>query len=155
MIKISGSYKALAREIKVLKKIHKSANSKVHGDSQTTGLPYVKDFGLVIGKNLHTDEVTSETKILKDDGSSTHVFGYYIMPKYNVTFENYLSQNKDSVDVLVIIKLIKDVLNSLRHIHKAGFTHNDLKTDNIMLDLNLNAHMIDLGYASQYLDANH
>ena len=41
-----------------------------------------------------------------------------------------------------------DVFNALEVLHKQGYTHNDIKTDNIMLDSGHNAVLVDLGFSS-------
>ena len=39
-------------------------------------------------------------------------------------------------------------------VHKAGYTHNDLKPPNIMLDENSEPVLIDFGFAQKYQDKN-
>ena len=47
---------------------------------------------------------------------------------------------------------MKDIFQALELVHLAGFIHNDLKEDNIMLDSENNAYLVDLGYTTRYLD---
>lgn len=56
------------------------------------------------------------------------------MPKYKMTLEQYLSDQEDNIDACTIFKIIKGVLNALELVHQSGYTHNDIKTNNIMLD---------------------
>jgi len=46
---------------------------------------------------------------------------------------------------------MKDIFKALEFLHKQGHVHNDIKPDNIMLDSDLNATIIDLGFISKFL----
>ena len=49
-----------------------------------------------------------------------------------------------------------DVFNALEILHKQGYIHNDIKTDNIMLDSDHNAVLVDLGFTSSFINSgNH
>ena len=45
----------------------------------------------------------------------------------------------------------KQIIMGVHHIHSKGYSHRDLKTENIMLDLEYDAKIIDFGFASQCL----
>lgn len=47
------------------------------------------------------------------------------------------------------VKILKDVAGSLNYMHERNLLHRDIKTENIMLDLNLNPKLIDLGFARE------
>lgn len=49
---------------------------------------------------------------------------------------------------------MKDVFIALSHVHDAGYTYNNLKMENIMLDKYNNAFLIDFGFAKKFTDEN-
>ncbi|QRI43016.1 ankyrin repeat protein [Cheloniid poxvirus 1] len=68
----------------------------------------------------------------------------------------YLSTNKIFSRILCYRKeLIKsittDVLITLEYIHSYGISHGDIKPENIMLDINKRAYLIDYGIASHFM----
>ena len=46
---------------------------------------------------------------------------------------------------------MKQVYQSLETLHSTGFNHNDIKPSNIMIDLSLNATLIDLGFTESFM----
>ena len=83
VVKFSNDYIAIAYEIKVLNKITRQA--KIFKTS--IGLPTVTAYGMLIGTNLHEDDINPETNIILTDGITANLFGYYIMPKFDMTLE--------------------------------------------------------------------
>lgn len=51
------------------------------------------------------------------------------------------------------IRALRDVACGLEHAHKSGYSHNDVKCDNIMLDANENCMVADFGLA-KFLSTN-
>ena len=56
------------------------------------------------------------------------------------------------LDTNVVLSIMVDVFNALKNLHSVGYVHNDLKPNNIMFDKDMRAHLIDLGYATKFLD---
>lgn len=55
--------------------------------------------------------------------------------------------------------IVLQVLNRLETLHKLGFTHGDIKPENICLDFTNNTqqpqvHLVDFGLSTSYLDSN-
>ena len=51
-----------------------------------------------------------------------------------------------------MMKIFNQIFDALQLLHSVGFTHNDIKPANIMLDANLNATLIDFGYTTCFID---
>ena len=81
------------------------------------------------------------------------------MPKYSVSVEDLLSTNKELLTPKEILMIGIQILNGIKYVHKVGYTHNDLKPANFMIDQsrdlennNFNVSLIDFGFASNYVD---
>lgn len=77
------------------------------------------------------------------------------MPKYSMTLEDLLVENDGCLDPVLVLKIMRGVFKALEQVHQAGYTHNDIKTNNIMLDSEYNAYLVDLGFTTRFLDADH
>lgn len=91
---------------------------------------------------------------------------FLVMPRYGSDLQNLYSNLKDAVSVECVLKIGRALLDQLRMIHEAGYVHNDLKLDNVVLpnaphvedlqDLNkiapLKLLIIDYGFATSYVD---
>ena len=109
---------------------------------------------MLIGTNLHKDDINPETNIVLSQGTQANLFGYYIMPKYKMTLEELIEENNGNIDAFTVFKIARGVFKALELVHQSGYTHNDIKTNNIMLDSNQNAFLVDLGFTTKYRDAN-
>ena len=154
VVKFSNDYIALAYEIKVLNKIAKQAKVPADARGKRMGLPTVTAYGMLIGTNLHQDDINPETNICLSQGTTANLFGYYIMPKYRLTLEEFLEESDNQLDAVVVLKIMKGVFKALELVHQAGYTHNDIKTNNIMLDSEQNAYLVDLGFTTRFLDGD-
>ena len=110
VVKFSNDYIALAYEIKVLNKIAKQAPD---ARDKRIGLPTVTAYGMLIGTNLHQDDIKPETNISLAQGQTANLFGYYIMPKYRVTLEDFLTDNDNQLNPLVILKIMNGIFKAL------------------------------------------
>ena len=61
----------------------------------------------------------------------------------------YLKLN-GSINPCSILKITIKLIDILEVIHQIGFTHNDIKMPNIMLDQHLQPILIDFGFAKKY-----
>ena len=50
------------------------------------------------------------------------------------------------------LQIIKQVFNALENLHSIGYTHNDIKPENIMIDQAMEVTLIDLGYAKKFMN---
>ena len=95
------------------------------------------------------------------------MYGYYIMPRLGVDLDRYFTDVESNFSKKTVLHLGISLLKSLEIIHDAGYIYNDLKLDNILVDLKAKLpkgftskdafekaeiHLIDFGYASKYLD---
>ena len=62
------------------------------------------------------------------------LYGYYIMPKKEISLADYMNQNFDRIEVDKTVNVFKQLIYAIENIHSVGFTHNDIKRSNIMLD---------------------
>lgn len=80
------------------------------------------------------------------------------MPMYGKSLEQYFKENDNSFECAFIIELGSKLIETLQLIHEAGYTYNDLKLDNILLDTDnvpdvSKVRLIDFGFADKYLDS--
>ena len=75
------------------------------------------------------------------------------MGKYEIALSDYM-ENRDTGFITIdkVLKIMSNVYEALEQLHSVGYVHNDLKPSNIMLDNNLDATLIDLGFTSQFMD---
>ena len=59
--------------------------------------------------------------------------GYYIMPRYETEFGDYIKTLQGVAKIDTILKFVIDLIDILRVIHDAGKVHNDVKPSNIMV----------------------
>ena len=95
VVKLSNDYIAVAYEIKVLNKIRNQASILESSPDTSIGLPSIHAYGILMATNLHEDDINSETDLSKRQDTSVNLIGYYIMPKYKVTLQQYLEDNSD------------------------------------------------------------
>ena len=75
------------------------------------------------------------------------------MGKYEIALSDYLKNNATGfMTIDKVCKMMSNVYEALEQLHSVGYIHNDIKPSNIMLDNNLDATLIDLGFASQFMD---
>jgi len=75
------------------------------------------------------------------------------MAKYEISLADYLEDsNTGFITIDKVCKIMSHVYEALEQLHSVGYIHNDLKPSNIMLDKNLDATLIDLGFTTQFMD---
>ena len=95
------------------------------------------------------------------DKSATTNYEYYIMPEYEMDLFAYLSKSFVSRQLKLqrTIEILSDLLNTMKYLHTAKRTYNDLKPGNIMINTDgvngrPNAVLIDFGFVDQYMGKN-
>ena len=86
---------------------------------------------------------------------------YYLMPYYGQqNLDQYLGKLGDvsaHAKCGIVLRIAQKVTEALELVHSAGYTYNDLKGENIMIDDSdgeLKIHLIDFGFASPFLVYN-
>jgi len=69
------------------------------------------------------------------------------MPKYLCTLEAV----QEILEPHEALKIMSGVFAALENLHAVGYTHNDIKPNNIMIDEDVNAILIDLGAATKFI----
>ena len=62
--------------------------------------------------------------------------GFYIMPKYDMSLSKYLDHFQGQNRLQKVVEVSIQLLDILQHIHSVRRTHNDLKPENVMINLN-------------------
>ena len=84
------------------------------------------------------------------------------MPQYQCDLEKYINLSKNGkvppLSLAQILEITSQVMKALQALHLVGFTHNDVKPSNIMIDFAKNgqvkATLIDFGFAKKFVDSN-
>jgi len=53
-----------------------------------------------------------------------------------------------------ILRMIEQLYSSLEVLHQVGYTHNDIKPNNIMINSNNDVVLIDLGFTTKFMDSS-
>ena len=92
------------------------------------------------------------------DAGDQKVFAFYTMPHYEMNLKQYLSLLKGLNKVERIFDIALKLVSIFKYTHCAKRTFNDLKPENIMIDLendDLEAdpkvYLIDFGFAQKYV----
>lgn len=72
------------------------------------------------------------------------------MPYYGRTLEKKFKEANYRLEQKEIVQIGIQLINALESIHAAGFTYNDLKCDNIVIDESDNLRLIDFGFATRF-----
>ena len=67
------------------------------------------------------------------------------MEKYDITLNKFINNNSIFENKLIFPKIAKQMLQGLYILHQNNFIHGDLKPLNIMINKDLNIHIIDFG----------
>ena len=69
------------------------------------------------------------------------------MPKYLLPLDTVL----DKLEPFEVVSIMNNVFQALENLHLVGYTHNDIKPDNIMMDTDAKATLIDLGCTTKFI----
>ena len=66
--------------------------------------------------------------------NNSKLFGYYIIPQYDFSLEQYMNNKITMLKVNEILEIAIQVIRSLKILHSIGYTHNDIKPGNVMIN---------------------
>jgi serine/threonine protein kinase len=87
--------------------------------------------------------------------NGSRLFGFYIMPRYTVSLDSLITEQGDNAfSHCLVLEIWTQLLESLKNLHKVGYTHNDIKPANIMFDISsetqVKATLIDFGFSQSF-----
>jgi serine/threonine protein kinase len=94
----------------------------------------------------------------KDPGSQKNkkevnqFYWYYIMPKYTISFQDLICQENLKISPEKVLRIMVQMIDILQLVHSVGYTHNDIKSSNIMINEHCEATLIDFGFAKQFIE---
>lgn len=120
------------------------------------------------GKVLILDNSLAKSKKKKgkteEEEIESHIWSYIVQEKLGDTLENYLFQKDEPFSEKTVLQVGIQLLDSIKMIHEAGFTFNDLKLDNVLIgdapelpkamDSLHKIRIIDFGLAKKFIDEN-
>jgi len=88
---------------------------------------------------------------LKQVGTISHEekeIHYLTMPNYGKNLLEFLDDIEPGVSkISIILDIMQQLINSIEYVHFKGFTHNDIKPQNIMIGGNQTVTLVDFGAA--------
>jgi hypothetical protein len=108
VIKFSNDYLMLANEIKAFKRISIKANSSKQVSPGHIGVPEVIKVGIFTVIDPHPEEANKKESIPLSKGNVANLFGWYIMPKYQMSVQDFLEQSfpTSSIHVPTVLKIM-------------------------------------------------
>jgi serine/threonine protein kinase len=92
------------------------------------------DFGIMILQNYKGSQASSSSnKELKPEEEAI-LAGFYVMPKYDINLRDFLKLS-EKVDTDMIFDMGCQLLDAFEALHEAGYVYNDLKPENIMINI--------------------
>ena len=83
---------------------------------------------------------------------NSQVHKYLIMPNYGETLHSYMKTMNRNQSSSNILSIGRQLLEALQATHKAGYVHNDIKPDNILMK-NKKLTLIDFGCSTQFMES--
>lgn len=139
VIKFSKNVKEVLNEAKTLSKLT-SMYKKMRQSGSHIGFPQIKVYGEI--------EIINESK---DRGEATQL-GFFIMKKFECTLGQYLHE-RQKILPSAATKVIDQLIGTLELVHASRRTYNDLKLNNIMVNIKssgISSALVDFGYADYY-----
>jgi len=145
VIKVSEDENTLKNEIKSLLRINKN---KYFISKDEKFIPKVYSYGSFFHRKSELESPKLDKELF-----------YYVMPKYGTKdMDQYAEKMSFKFTDSEILGFAVKILESLKMVHKAGYVYNDLKLDNIVVDIkkrgqsldHAKIHLVDFGFASKY-----
>lgn len=113
-----------------------------------------------VGESLGVPELIHSGSLILNDfsqpGEKT-LLGFYIIPRYQSSLYEHLQryQKFESQYIKQILLIGEQLTDILKIIHTSHRTYNDLKPENVMIDLNRDGqpkvHLVDFGFADKFV----
>merc|ERR1719187_952833 len=78
------------------------------------------------------------------------------MTRFGSDIESFFQSGKKPIPLPTVLNIGVQVINSLEYIHSKGYTHNDIKAQNLLLDKEDKdrVYLVDFGLACKYRDSH-
>lgn len=166
VIKVSNQNELIAKEIKTMKNIWRKGKALRISGSDLGMTPEVVACGMVI--DLESNKLGLSTEQIMSNRENFNISSYVIMPRFGMNLEDLFQRRKNQFTKQQIWSLGIQLLNMLERIHEAGYVYNDLKLDNLLLNIKADknylkttddnifedhqVNIIDFGFATRYKD---
>ena len=78
---------------------------------------------------------------------------FVIMTRFGADIERFFQSGKKPIPLATVLNIGIQIINSLEYIHSRGYTHNDIKAQNLLLDKGgCDVFLVDFGLACKYKD---
>ena len=94
----------------------------------TDYIPEIKD-----SMQLYPDALPRR---LNPDGFGRNMSLFLVMKNYDISLKEYLSQHQGEISWRTSLLILTQLLEGVAHMTNQKIAHRDLKTDNLLLDLN-------------------
>lgn len=106
-------------------------------------------------------EVLFKGVFVEEQNNTNQLMSYFVLPRYGKNLETLYVDFNQKFSAKTTFQIGQQLLKILEKIHKAGYTYNDLKLDNIMVgDADFSEgsrdqiHLIDFGFSERFMDEN-
>ena len=164
VIKICAQTNLFAKEVSAMQNI--TSRKNVSECSMEIDTPEVIAYGML----MVSDDASVKIKLSKKSDAEKNMLSYLIMPRFGRNIEQYFEKQKRILNKASIYHLGLACLDFLEQVHNAGYIYNDLKLDNLLIDLKhhlpskvaenqscfakTSINLVDFGFATKYTERN-